>query len=218
MKNKIVGLFVLLIMFGCDKSTAPEVAVDSTITAKEMTNDVLQKAKVDFASDAKLASIYGWNVNVDGKIDLLKTDNAFVYIVQSSSSQQNEFYVPVFATGPVKSPINFTSMISLIKDTTAENIVSNVFQNLAKISIDPSAFYNDSPQTIQTALSNGGNTFVNQNSGTKIDMYLVPSKSIDTTLTLNNSADWIINFYSSSKSLVLWIHSNSGMVTKLSGN
>lgn len=49
-------------------------------------------------------------------------------------------------------------------------------------------------------------------------MFLVPSKSIDTTLTVNNSADWIINFYSDSKSLVLWINSNSGVVTKLSGN
>ncbi len=46
----------------------------------------------------------------------------------------------------------------------------------------------------------------------------MPSKSIDTTLALNNSADWIVNFYSSNKSLVLWINSNSGAVTKLSGN
>lgn len=49
-------------------------------------------------------------------------------------------------------------------------------------------------------------------------MFLLPSKSIDTTLTINNSADWIVNFYSSNKSLVLWINSNSGVVKTLSEN
>jgi hypothetical protein len=60
--------------------------------------------------------------------------------------------------------------------------------------------------------------YLSQNNAAQIDMFLLPSKSIDTTLTVNNSADWIVNFYSSNKSLVLWIKSNSGVVTKLSGN
>lgn len=153
-----------------------------------------------------------------GKIDLLETDNAFVYVVQSNNLQSNEFYVPVFAAGPVKSPINFSTMLSFIKDTTAGNILGNVFNRLATLAIDPNANYKDSPATIDTALVHGGNIFLSQNAGAKVDMFLLPSKSIDTTLTVNNSADWIVNFYSSNKSLVLWINSNSGAVTKLSGN
>ncbi len=96
--------------------------------------------------------------------------------------------------------------------------LDKVFNRLSTLAIDPNANYNDSPATIETALVNGGNVFLTQNTGVKIDMFLLPSKSIDTTLALNNSADWIVNFYSSSKSLVLWINSNTGAVTTLSGN
>jgi hypothetical protein len=218
MKNLLVLFWAVIYLWGCDKATDPDVGVDSEVSAKENVNTILQKARLDFSPDAKLTGIYGWNVDVNGEVDLLKTDNAFVYVVQSNSLSQNEFYVPVFATGPVKSPITFTTMLSLVKDTTAENILTNVFNRLSTLAIDENAVYKDSPEIIDIALNNGGNTFVNQNSGAKIDMFLVPSKSIDTTLTVNNAADWIINFYSNSKSLVLWINSNSGAVTKISGS
>ena len=209
---------MLFYFIGCEKATDPNGGVDSDITAKEKVNDVLQNARADFATDAKLSAIYGLNVNLLGEVDLLKTDNAFVYVVQSNSMQSNEFYVPVFAAGPVRSPINFTTMLSFIKDTSAGNILNSVFNRLSTLAIDPAANYRDSPATIDTALVHGGNIFFTQNTGVKIDMYLLPSKSIDTTLAVNNSADWIVNFYSSSKSLVLWINSNSGVVTKLSAN
>ena len=220
MKNifLILTLAFSLYFVGCDKATDPNGGVDSDITAKEKVDDVLQKARIDFAADAKLSSIYGWNVDLNGNIDLLQTDNAFVYVVQSNTLQSNEFYVPVFAAGPIKSPINFTTMLSFIKDSTAGNILGKVFNRLSNLAIDPNASYRDSPATIDTALVHGGNAFLTQNSGVKIDLFLLPSKSIDTTLVVNNSADWIVNFYSSSKSLVLWINSNSGVVTKLSGN
>lgn len=214
-----VALLLTFCFAGCDKATDPNDGVDSDITAKEKVNDVLQKARLDFSSDAKLSAIYGWNVDrIYGTIDLLSTDNAFVYVVQSNTLQSNEFYVPVFAAGPIRSPIKFTSMLSFIKDSTAGNILSKVFNRLSTLAIDPNASYRDSPATIDTALVHGGNIFLTQNTGVKVDLFLLPSKSIDTTLAVNNSADWIVNFYSSSKSLVLWINSNSGVVTKLSGN
>lgn len=219
MKKIILAVLILLVFnyTGCEKATDPNGGADSEITAKEKIDDVLQKARLDFSPDVKLSSIYGWNVDLFGNVDLLQTDNAFVYVVQSNNLQSNEFYVPVFAAGPVKSPINFTTMLSFIKDTTAGNILEKVFNRLATLAIDPNANYKDSPATIDTALVHGGNVFLSQNAGAKVDLFLLPSKSIDTTLALNNSADWIVNFYSNSKSLVLWINSNSG-VTKLSGN
>ncbi len=220
MKNIFLTVTILLTFYfvGCNQATDPNGGVDSKITAKEKVNDVLQKARLDFASDAKLSAIYGWNVDLNGEVDLLSIDNAFVYIVQSNSLLSNEFYVPVFAAGPIQSPIDFTTMLSFVKDSTAGKIISQVFNRLSTLAIDPNAVYKDSPATIDTALVHGGNTFLAQNSGVKIDMFLLPSKSIDTTLVLNNSADWIVNFYSGSKSLVLWINSNSGVVTNLSGN
>jgi hypothetical protein len=220
MKNILLAIALLLsfCFVGCEELTDPDVGVDSEITAKEKVDDVLLKARLDFATDAKLSAIYGWNVDSHGKVDLLQTDNAFVYVVQSNNLQSNEFYVPVFAAGPVKSPINFSTMLSFIKDTTAGNILGSVFGRLSTLSINPNANYKDSPATIDTALVHGGNIFLSQNVGAKVDMFLLPSKSIDTTLALNNSADWIVNFYSSNKSLVLRINSNTGVVTKLSGN
>ena len=220
MKKALLTLTLLLTFcfVACEKAIDPEVGVNSEITAKQKLDDVLLKARLDFATDARLSAIYGWNVDLSGKIDLLQTDNAFVYVVQSNTLQRNEFYVPVFAAGPIKSPINFTTMLSFIKDTTAGNFIGKAFNRLATLAIDSAANYNDSPATIETALVNGGNAFLTQNTGVKIDMFLLPSKSLDTTLALNNSADWIVNFYSSSKSLVLWISGNTGDVEVLSGN
>jgi hypothetical protein len=36
-------------------------------------------------------------------------------------------------------------------------------------------------------------------------MILIPSKSIDST-SVTNTADWIVNFYEDTLSLVLWLH------------
>ncbi len=136
--------------------------------------------------------------------------------MQSDQLQSNEFYIPVFGAGPVRSPINFSTMLSFIKDTTAGNIMGLVFGRLATVAVDPNASYDDSPQAISKALTAGGTAFMNQNAGSKIDMFLIPGKSIDTTLTVSNTADWIVNIYSSAKSLVLWIRGDN--VTTISGN
>ena len=175
MKKALLTLTLLLTFcfVACEKAIYPEVGVNSKITAKQKLDDVLLKARIDFATDAKLSAIYGWNVDSSGKIDLLQTDNAFVYVVQSNTLQSNEFYVPVFAAGPIKSPINFTTMLSFIKDTTAGNFIGKAFNRLSTLAIDPTANYNDSPATIETALVNGGNAFLTQNTGVKIDMFLV---------------------------------------------
>jgi hypothetical protein len=212
----VLVLTAAIYFSGCDKVT--EVDETGKVTAKEYVDEVLQKARLDFSADAQLAAIYGWNVNPEGKINLLETSNIFVYVVQSDSRQENAFYVPVFAAGPIESPINFTTMLSFVKDTVASKILGKVFNRLSDLAIDPSANYKDSPETIDTARAHGGLNFLTQNPGSKIDMFLLPSKSIDTTLTVNNSADWIVNFYNDTKSLVLWIRSDNGEVIPLSGN
>jgi len=190
---------------------------DGKITAKEKLDDVLSTATADFSADAKLAAIYGREVDTKGEINLLQTNSfsAFVYIVQSDVKQSNEFYVPVFGAGPVKSPINFNTMLSFVKNAKAKNIMSALFGSLSTLSIDPAANYHDSPEAITTlVVRNDVSSFMTINPTSKIDMFLVPSKSIDST-SIVNSADWIVNFYGDSTSLVLWINSASGEVKNI---
>jgi hypothetical protein len=211
-------LFIILIS-ACNLEDLITEVENSSITAKSKISEVLNAAKNNFANDAQLAAIYGLNVSTKGEIDLLKPDNnAFVYVVQSDSEQSNEFYVPVFGASPVKSLINFTSMISLVKDQAAKDILGNVFNQLSTVHIASSVNYDDSPAVIEKMFQRSDvSTFRSFNPVSKIDMFLIPSKSIDTT-SVSNSADWIVNFYADTTSLVLWLHPGtvSGTITKIS--
>jgi hypothetical protein len=214
-----LNLILIIIVSACNLEDLITDAENSNITAKSKINDVLSAAKSKFANDAQLSAIYGLNVSTKGEIDLLKPDkNAFVYVVQSDSEQSNEFYVPVFGSTPVRSPINFTSMLSLVENQTAKDILGNIFGTLSTVHIEPSVNYDDSPAIITTLLNRSDvQVFRSVNSGSKMDMFLIPSKSIDTT-SVSNTADWIVNFYSETTSLVLWLHPGTmnGIVTKIS--
>jgi len=208
MRNQAVLLALFLFLIAaCNPEDLISEFGDSIITAKSKVGEVLNTAQNDFTQDAKLAAIYGLNVNTKGQVDLLKpTDNAFIYVVQSDSAQLNEFYIPVYNSYPVKSPVNFNTMLTFVKDAQAQNILGSVFGKLAEINISTSASYDDSPQVIEKMLARGDvTTFRSANPGGKIDMFLVPSKSIDTT-SVTNTADWIVNFYGDTSSLVLWLH------------
>jgi hypothetical protein len=221
LKKYFISLSILLIILisACNLEDLITEVENSSITAKSKISEVLNAAKNNFANDAQLAAIYGLNVSTKGEIDLLKPDNnAFVYVVQSDSEQSNEFYVPVFGASPVKSLINFTSMISLVKDQAAKDILGNVFNQLSTVHIASSVNYDDSPAVIEKMFQRSDvSTFRSFNPVSKIDMFLIPSKSIDTT-SVSNSADWIVNFYADTTSLVLWLHPGtvSGTITKIS--
>jgi hypothetical protein len=208
MKNQNVLLVIILFFIAaCNPEDLISEFGDSVITSKSKVGEVLNTAKTDFAADAKLAAIYGMNVSNKGRVDLLKPlDNAFVYVVQSDSEKTNEFYVPVYNSYPVKSPVNFNTMLSYIENVEAGNILSSVFNKLSEINISTSAGYDDSPEVINKMLARSDvSTFRANNMGSKIDMILIPSKSID-TLNVRNDADWIVNFYGDTSSLVLWLH------------
>ena len=220
MKTLFLSFIVIIsfLIISCDQvENILNGSDDGKITAKEKLNEVVSAARSDFSADAKLAAIYGREVDTNGEIDLLKTNsfNAFVYTMQSDIQQSNEFYVPVFGAGPVKSPINFNTMLSYVKNETAKNVMSTLFGTLSTLSIDPAANYSDSPEAISLLLiRNDVTTFRTLNPTSNIDMFLVPSKSIDSTIIVN-SADWIVNFYGDSTSLVLWINSVSGEVKNI---
>jgi hypothetical protein len=211
--------FIVFIPLSCNvDELVNEIAVEK-ITAKEKIGAVINTAKSNFASDAKLSAIYGREVDTEGKIDLLNTSSvsAFVYVVQSDSLHLNEFYVPVIGSNPIsiESPIN--TMISFIKNNAARDIMGTVFGTLATVSISASAVYDDSPQVLDQMLSRSDVTsFRSANLESKIDMFLLPGKSLDTSFT--NTADWIVNFYGDTSSLVLWLHpgNSTGTIDPLS--
>jgi hypothetical protein len=215
----ITSLFLLIVLLACDVDEILNDAANTNISAKSKLNDVLTTARENFAADAQLSALYGFNVSQTGEIDLSNPDaNAFVYVVQSDLNQANKFYVPVFGAGPVESPIDFNDMLSLVKDSTASNILGTVFTGLSTVHIDPSMSYDDSPAVLEKLLARSDvSNFRSSNSGSKIDMFLVPGKSIDST-SVTNSADWLVNFYGDSISLVLWLHPGTvnGTVTKIS--
>ncbi len=221
MKKKLIAiaLSILIILSACNIEELIGDLDDSVITAKSKVGEVLNTAKSDFTQDAQLAAIYGWNVNTDGQVDLQKpTENAFVYVVQSDSDQTNEFYVPVYKSSPVNSPINFNDMLSLIKNNDAKDIMMSVFGELATVNINPSVNYDDSRQVMEKMFIRSDVTaFRNSNPGSRIDMFLIPSKSIDTT-NVNNTADWVVNFYGDSTALVLWLHpgTSNGIIDVIS--
>ena len=217
--------FIVFILLSCNvDELLNEIAVEK-ITAKEKIGAVINTAKSNFASDVELSAIYGREVDTEGKIDLLNTSSVsvFVYVVQSDSvasanpPEANQFYVPVIGSNPVKSPVNFNTMLSFIKNNTAKNIMETVFGTLATVSISASAVYDDSPQVLNQMLSRSDVTsFRSANLESKIDMFLLPGKSLDTNFT--NTADWVVNFYSETSSLVLWLHpgNSTGTIDPLS--
>lgn len=208
MKNQIL-LLVLFLFFisACNPEDLISEFGNSVITAKSKIGEVLNAAQSNFAQDAKLAAIYGFNVNTKGQVDLLKPiDEAFIYVVQSDSAQSNGFYVPVYKSSPQSSPVDFNTMLSFVKNAQAQNILSAVLDKLAEVNISTTVSYDDSPQVIEILLLRDDvSTFRAANSNSKIDMFLIPSKSIDTT-SISNTADWIVNFYGDTSSLVLWLH------------
>jgi len=218
-KYIIIPVFIFLELIGCNPEDLISEFGDSIITAKSKVGEVLNIAKNNFTGDAKLAAIYGLNVSTKGEVDLLKpTENSFIYVVQSDSDLTNEFYIPVYNSNPVRSPINFNDMLSLIKNQQAKDILGLAFNKLSEINIGTSVSYDDSPQIINSMLARSDvAAFRSANINSKIDMFLIPSKSID-TLNVRNDADWIVNFYGESSSLVLWLHPGTanGTVTILS--
>jgi len=223
MKKYMLIMITLLVyvLISCNVNDLVSEVANGKITAKEKLGEVINKAKSDFARDSKLAVIYGRDVSTSGEIDLLDDNvvSKFYYIVQSDSvagvnaGEANQIYIPVFKSDPLRSPLNFNDILSLIKDQNAKDIVDGAFGVIGTVGISTSASYSDSPAALNTLLSRDDvKSFRTLNPASRIDMFLFPSKSINDTLGTTNAADWVVNFYASNASLVLWISTGLGVI------
>jgi hypothetical protein len=214
----IIPVLLLLVLSSCKVEDIIGEFGSSKITAKDKVGEVVNKSKTEFAADAKLASIYGREVGTNGEVDLLQTNSIsnFFYFVQSDSLQQNKIYIPVYKSSPVESPLDIQTALDLIKDDNVKANMNTILGTLSHLSIGSGVSYDDSPAVLNKMFVNSTVTdFRTNHPDNKIDMYLVPSKSIDSTFS--SSADWIVNFYSESASLVMWLHTSSGVVQPLPG-
>jgi hypothetical protein len=214
----LILIFISFTFYACDDDVVIP-GIDSKVTAKQNIESVTTAAKSGFAPDAGLSGIYGRNVSITGEVDLLNVNslNAFVYIMQSDSSDSNEFYVPVYASAPVKSPVNFNTMLSFIKDENATNTVGGALGHLSTVRIGQNALFGDSPEALSAITGRADVAqFRSVHPDSKIDMFLFPSKAIDPENGFSNTADWVVNFYSDTASLVLWLNTQTGIVTVLS--
>ena len=220
MKNHalIIVFLLVLVSRSCNVNDLVSEVANGKITAKEKLGEVIKKARSDFAGDSRLAVIYGRNVSTSGEIDLLGDDltSNFYYMVQSDSvaavnpSEANQFYIPVYKSDPIRSPLNINDILSLIKNQNAKDIIGGAFGIIGTVGISTSASYSDSPAALNSVLETDEvKSFRALNAASQIDMYLFPSKSINDSSGINNTADWIVNFYSSSSSLVYWVKSGS---------
>jgi len=71
MKKYLLTLIALVVFisFSCNINDLVSEVANGKITAKEKLGEVINKAKSDFASDSKLAVIYGRDVSTSGEID-----------------------------------------------------------------------------------------------------------------------------------------------------
>ncbi len=217
MRFKFTLLVICLISFAsCNVEDLIGEFGSSKITAKDKVGEVLNKAKNVFSLDAKLSCIFGREVSSEGTVNLLDTESLsmFFYVAQSDSLQQNKIYIPVYKLTPVESPIDLQTTLDFIKDENVKNFMGTIISTLSTLSIGSGVNYDDSDAALTKMFGNSTvNNFRTTNPETKIDMYLVPSKSIDSTFS--GSADWIVNFYTDSESLVMWLHSANGIIQPL---
>lgn len=214
--KKLILLLLAVLVFsfaGCEDNPVEDI-LNTKVTAKKNVDAVKTKSKTDFSSDAQMSGIIGRNVSIDGTIDLIDFTSVkgFIYMMQSESKGSEQFYMPVFASDPVKLPFTLSDLLSLIDDPDSRERMEDVFALLSTVSISESAEYPDSDEAMERFLKAGGQDYVSANTNAKVDLFLVPS----TTITLNglqSSADWVCNFYGGNTSLTLWLNSGTGIVT-----
>lgn len=208
----------MIFFYSCTDSLVEQVdeLLIINITAKDKVEDVLNKAKNDIAQDVKLALIYGRNVNQSGEINLLdfSSTNAFIYGVNSASLSLTEIYMPVYGSSPIKSPISLTSVLELIKDENSRTIIEKAFELISTISIENYGNIPDSDIAVRKGLDAGGANFISNNSNVKIDIFIMPSKSISDD-GLENTSDWVIHFYNDSNSVLYWYRTSNNSVIEL---
>ena len=229
----IVILFTLQFS-GCgDTVTTITNIISNEISAKERLESAITQAKTDYGDSTKLILIFGKNVNSKGKTEisaitiLTNPDSVgmWLYIFRAPGDTSLKVYTPNPA--PTASNcieltafFNTGTLLNLIQDTSAKNIVGGALALLTNsginittstsLLIDSDVSLNYANTTspiikfdssfIPAASSLNGNAFFNDGSNKTINMFLIPAAGtlnlpqFITNLTGFPADLWVVNY------------------------
>lgn len=209
--------------------------ISNKITAKDRLDSAFAQASRKYSPSVKLVLIFGKNVIFEGS-DAGKTDitglsalsnpdtiGAWLYIFKKPGSDTLAVYTPNPTPGArdcieLTSIFNFNTVLSLIADTSAKNIVSGCWSLLTTnnnffistssseiVNSDSSLRYSNTANPvikfnssfIPTSSTNNGQSFFSSGTNKTVNMFLIPALG---TLKLPDFVTSLINFPSD-----LWI-------------
>jgi hypothetical protein len=257
----ILMLFISLSFYSCS-DTATNIINDiisNKVTAKDRLDSAFAQASRKYSPSVKLVMIFGKNVIFDGT-DVGKTDmtgltvlsnpdsvGAWLYIFKKPGTDTLAVYTPNPTPGArdcieLTALFNFNTVISLIADTSARNIVSGALSMINNtnffISTSSSEIVNSdvaygysyssnpvikfSSSYIPTQSTNNGQSFFTTGTSKTVNMFLIPALgtlNLPTYITglLNFPNDlWVVNYKRTNNSTVE--NYISATVTKSSQN
>lgn len=233
----VTVLFVTSIFYSCSDTTTNIIndLVSNKITAKDRLDSAFAQASRKYSPSVKLVLVFGKNVIFEGN-DAGKTDitgltafsnpdsiGAWIYVFKKPGSDTLAVYTPNPIPGArdcieLTSIFNFNTILSLIADTSAKNIVSGCWSMLTTntnffISTSSSEIVNSdvslnysytanpvikfNSSFVPTSSTNNGQTFFTSGTNKTVNMFLIPALG---TLELPKFVTALINFPSD-----LWV-------------
>ena len=131
------------ILTGCDDAGVILPLVTTEVSAKDRLDSANAQATRKYGAGTSLVLIFGKNVKVNGKTDLINTTNidsigAWLYIYRAANDSISPFKIftpdPVPSTSDcieLTSAFNVASILGLMTDTSARNEISSALGILA---------------------------------------------------------------------------------------
>jgi hypothetical protein len=235
----ILVIFTASIFYSCNDTTTNIIndIISNKVTAKDRLDSAFAQASRKYTPNVKLVMIFGKNVIFDGT-DIGKTDmtgitllsnpdsvGAWLYIFKKPGTDTLAVYTPNPTPGArdcweLTSIFSFNTVINLITDTSARNIVSGALSliNSSNFSISTprsdlvnsdAAYgysYSSNPiikfnaSFIPSASSYNGQAFFTAGSNKTVNMFLIPAlgtlklDSVVANLTGFPSDLWVVNY------------------------
>lgn len=232
-------LFAAVIFYSCNDTTTNVIndIISNKITAKDRLDSAFAQASRKYSPSVKLVLIFGKNVIFEGT-DAGKTDitgltalsnpdsiGAWLYVFKKPGTDTLAVYTPNPVPGArdcieLTSLFNFNTVLNLIADTSAKNIVSGALSMINGISFfistssseivnsDVSFNYSYSSNPvikfnssfIPTSSTNNGQSFFASGTNKTVNMFLIPAIGtlyLPTYITslLNFPSDlWVVNY------------------------
>lgn len=243
----VLLLFISLSFFSCSETATNVIndIISNKVTAKDRLDSAFAQAQRKYSSSVKLVMIFGKNVLFEGT-DVGKTDitgltilsdpnniGAWLYIFKKPGTDTLAVYTPNPTPGArdcieLTALFNFNTVINLIADTSAKNIVSgalslinntNFFISTASNEIvnsdvaygysyssNPTIKFNSS--YIPVSSTNNGQSFFATGTNKTVNMFLIPALgtlNLPAYITglLNFPSDlWVVNYKRTNNSVV----------------